>query len=95
MTNRRESFLVDKIDRDAAWSAERGRVNADAEACVCGFMSAFTGPEERAVAADALARALAPIITQLAGSARATNRFAAMSGRAEVLPAVQFRGRRP
>lgn len=95
MNNRRETFLVDKIDRDAAWSAERGRVDAEAVACVSGFMSSFTGPDERAVAADALARAIAPIVTRCGGSSRAATRFAAEAGRAEVLPAVRFTGRRP
>lgn len=72
-----------------------GRINAEAEECIGAFMSAFTGPEEQAVAVDALSRAIAPIATRLTGSSRATNRFAAMTGRAEVLPGTRFNGRRP
>lgn len=71
MTNRNERLMVERIDRDAAWSAERGRINAEAEEHISAFMSAFTG------------------------SSRAATRFAAEAGRAEVLPAVRFTGRRP
>jgi len=95
MTNRNERIIVERIDRDKAWSAERGRIAAEAEEHISAFMAPFTGPEEQAVAADALARAIAPIVTRCGGSSRAATRFAAEAGRAEVLPVVRFTGRRP
>jgi len=86
MTNRRESYLVEKIDRDAERSAERGRLVGEARAHVAAFVDPFHLPEERAMAADALAQALAPVLTETAGAVTAANRFGALTGRAAKLP---------
>lgn len=95
MINRHEAFIVAKLDRDAARTAERERITTEAQAAVAAFMARFANPAERVIAADALARAVAPVVTRLTGATVATMRFGAASGRAEVLPDTAFRGRRP
>jgi hypothetical protein len=80
--NRREDFVIQKIDRDAVKAAERGRLLGEAQAVVDGFLAPFQLANERAEAADALARALTPVLTALCGSVGAATRLSALSGRA-------------
>lgn len=91
--NRREDFVIQKIDRDAARVAERGRLLGKAQAVVDEFLAPFELADERADAADALARALAPVLTALCGSVGAATRLSALSGRAAG-PLPRTRGRR-
>lgn len=91
--NHHETFLVNRIDRKAAWLAKRADINADAKACVASFMAAFSGAE-KAVAADALVRAVAAAAAGATGASCAVRRFAGSAGRAEVLPEARFHGRR-
>lgn len=88
MTNRQENFVVAKIDRDKEWAAERGRLLVEARETVDAFMAPFHLAEERAAAADALARALAPVLTRFSGSVGAATRFSALSARADDKPVL-------
>lgn len=86
MTNRRESFLVEKLDRDAEKAATRGKLDGEALICCHAFVQRFTLPEEQAAAWSALGRVVASGMTATAGAASANVQFSAASGRASVMP---------
>ena len=86
MTNPRENFLVEKIDRDAIRAAERGKLNSEAVSYCHAFVQRFELPEHQAAAWSALGRAVAAGMTASAGAASANVQFSAASGRASVLP---------
>lgn len=93
MSSRHEAFLVAKIDRDTERRAGRDRIAKEAEAVIAAFVARFTRDDERAIAADALVRAVAAAATGVGGSSCAVRRFAGSAGRAEVLPSARFHGR--
>lgn len=86
MSNRRETFMVEKIDRDAAKAAERGKLDGEAVAHCHAFVARYELPEHQAAAWSALGRVVAAGMTASAGAASANVQFSAASGRASVLP---------
>lgn len=86
MTNARENFVVEKIDRDTARAAERGKLDAEAVKYCHAFVARFELPEHQAAAWSALGRIVAAGMTASAGAASANVQFSAASGRASVMP---------
>ena len=84
--NSRETFLVEKIDRDAVKAAERGKLDGEALSCCHAFVARYELPEHQAAAWSALGRVVAAGMTATAGAASANVQFSAASGRASIMP---------
>jgi len=84
--NPRETFIVEKIDRDTAKAAERGKLDSEAAAYCHAFVARHELPEHQAAAWSALGRVVAAGMTASAGAASANVQFSAASGRASVMP---------